>query len=102
MKNRILEFLEKHSVPRKKEEIEKSIFRRKNKYWLKYSQWVALKIISSLTDKNMSKNDLANELNINEEKVKELLSGSYNFTLKELVQIEKALNINLLANFNPN
>lgn len=96
IKSKIIKFLENHSSPIKSKFIENFKFKKENKYWLKYSQWVAIKIIATLDDINMSVTEFANKANFKEDDAKNMLSGNYNFSLKELAKIETVLNINLL------
>lgn len=96
IKSKIIKFLENHSSTIKSKFIENFKFKKENKYWLKYSQWVAIKIIATLDDINMSVTEFANKANFKEDDAKNMLSGNYNFSLKELAKIETVLNINLL------
>lgn len=96
IKSKIINFLENHSSPIKSKFIENFKFRKENKYWLKYSQWVAIIFIATLDDINMSVTEFADKANFKEEDAKNMLSGKYNFSLRELAKIETILNINLL------
>lgn len=96
IKDKVIEFLEKNSSPRKSKFIEKFKFRKENKYWLIYSQWVAIKIIATLDGINMSVTDFAKKADFKEEDARNMISGNYNFSLKELAKIERILDINLL------
>lgn len=53
-------------------------------------------IITHMKNNNMSKNDLGVQMSISSEMVEEWLSGKHNFTLKELIKIQDALEINFL------
>lgn len=81
--------LEKVAKDRSEEEIQKEQFRKDNIEWLRISQDIALKLHYYLRKTNISKEDLANQLNISLPYFKEILKGQVNLTLKDIVKIRK-------------
>jgi ribosome-binding protein aMBF1 (putative translation factor) len=50
-------------------------------------------IEKNLQSLNLTKNDLAEELNVNIEKIDSMLNGRYNFDIKTLIKIEEYFKI---------
>ena len=75
--------------------------RNENKEWLKHSQMIALKVLSSLKANKMTQRDLAAKMNMKPQQVNKIVKGKENLTLETISKLEKALDINLiLANVN--
>ena len=70
--------------------------REKNNNWILYSKKVAKIIKDKLGDDENSIASFSSIMNISEEKASAMLSGKYNFKLKELFDIEQKLNLNFL------
>jgi len=71
-------------------------WRVENRYWIKYSQVIALKILKALDEKGCSKELLAENLALPLETVNLWVRGSHNFTLQELVLVQRELGIEIL------
>lgn len=64
--------------------------------FVKYSSDIADIINGSLEQKGLSHVDLASSLKIPENRAAQYLSGTYNFTLEEIVGLELALDIAII------
>ena len=95
-KKTIISFLEKHKSDTKSKFVENAYFRRDNKNWLLYSKKIASILIEYIENNSITKEDFANELQVNIETFNRMLKGDYNFSIYELVKIEKLINKNLL------
>lgn len=78
--------------------IEKALWRKHNKDWLTVSSNIAIKVLSIMEEQNINKNDIVKQLNISMRKLNLILSGSYNFDIKSLCELETILNCNLITN----
>ena len=96
LNSKIISFLKEHTTitPSKLKEL--LSFKRDDKYWLKYSKPISLAMIEGLESKNWTLEEFSSALNVDYDIIIEMLSGNYNFTLKELAKIETILDINLL------
>lgn len=71
-------------------------WRKENNAWLKYSQGIALKILSTLRERKMSQKKLADLLGVSPQQVNKWLKGRENFRLDTISKIETALEIRLV------
>jgi addiction module HigA family antidote len=76
---------------------EESNERYEDKEQLKYSQQVAVRILRTLREKNLTQKYLAETLKVAPQTVTKWLKGSENFTFETIVKIEKALDIKLMC-----
>lgn len=88
--------LKKIAKPMSQKSIDELNYRRDNRVWLSWSAKIAIKIRKTLKDRNTSIEQFSEMLNMSLEQVNDFLSGKYNFTLKEISQIESVLNINFI------
>lgn len=70
--------------------------RRADRYWRAASSAIAAKIIRQLGVLKMSRVQLAEKLGITPANITRYLSGTTNFELNTLVEIERALGINII------
>lgn len=75
--------------------LEEAKYRITNRYWLRYSQRIALKILFKLDELNITKEDLAAKANIPNNRINVIVTGKANLTLLELVQIDATLDLKL-------
>lgn len=73
--------------------IEQAWFRRTNKAWLKKSAFVALKVLGALKAQGLSKEDLAEKMNVSPQQINKIVRGHENLTLETIANLEKALGI---------
>ena len=71
-------------------------WRRENKSWLKYSRFIALKVLHRLDEVKMTQRHLAEQLNCSPQYVSKLLKGNANMTLETISKLEELLNIDLV------
>jgi ribosome-binding protein aMBF1 (putative translation factor) len=76
--------------------VKETEWRIKNEKWLDYSASIAIKILSTLRKRNISKEFLSKKCKIRESKINKIVRGSYNLSIKDISKIENALNIKLL------
>ena len=61
---------------------EEAEYRRNNRRWLRYSGFIALKIINRLDELNLSKQELAERMNCSPQYISKLVRGHENLTLE--------------------
>lgn len=79
----------------------KAQWRKENRSWLKKSAYVAFKVLQVLRTKSVSQKELAAQMGISPQQVNKIVKGQENLTLETLDKLERALEINLLANGRP-
>lgn len=89
-----LSVLEKHEV--KTDWREKAAWRRENRHWLRYSGFIALKVMHRLEELKMSQKELAVKMNCSPQYVSKLLKGSENLTLDTISKLEECLDLDLV------
>lgn len=87
----ILEAHEIHTDWRKR-----SDWRRTNKFWLRYSRAIALKVLHRLDELKMTQRTLAKNLNCSPQYVSKLLKGQANMTLETIALLEIILDLDLV------
>ena len=80
---------------------EEAEFRRKNRKWIRYSQWIALKVLERMEELNMTQKVLAEKLGCSQQYVSLLVKGSENLTLETIAKLEDVLNTQILFNASP-
>ena len=82
--------------PDKSGTIEEIKERIANRYWLKYSQNIALNVLQQLDELKWSKETFAEKMNISIEEANDIVkAGSYLQRIK-LIRIQNLLNINII------
>ncbi len=76
---------------------EKAAWRKANKGWLKKSANIALKILDTLREKNMSQKDLADAMGVTPQYISKVVKGQENLSLEAIDKLEKALDVELIS-----
>lgn len=87
----ILEANEIHTDWRKNYE-----WRRENSRWLRYSRFIALKVLHKLDEIKMTQRALARQLKCSPQYVSKLLKGKANMTLETIALLEEILDLDLV------
>lgn len=77
---------------------EKSLYRRQNHKWLRYSGFIALAVIRRLKELNLTKKELAEKMNCTPQYISKLVKGSENLTLETISKLEESLELDLISN----
>ena len=93
MKSRAVQFLEAHQSGEQSKFEADAQWRRENEAWLKRSRSVALAIIDYMQDNGLSRNDVAERLEVSPQYVSKILSGKVNFSFKSVAEIEDRLGV---------
>lgn len=94
--NKVTEFLKAHqsSTPsRWKEDAE---WRRSNWGWLRYSQYIAIRMLSRMEELQMTQVVLAEKMGCSQQYVSKILKGHENLSLESIWKIESILEIDLV------
>ena len=70
--------------------------RIKNRDWLKYSQRIAIVVLTSLKAQKISQKELAERLGVTHQYVNKLVKGREKLNLETIAKLETALNIKLI------
>lgn len=94
-KLKVLEQLKNQSI---KDEgwLKEAKWRHENEAWLDLSFAIAVKILRTLRNRNMTQKDLADILGLSPQYVNKIVKGSENLTIETITKIEKALQISLI------
>lgn len=76
--------------------LEKLRWRIANQEWLKKSGAIALRVLTTLKEKNMSQKTLAEIMNVSPQQINKIVKGSENLTLETITKLEQALDIQLI------
>jgi transcriptional regulator with XRE-family HTH domain len=71
-------------------------WRAENRAWLKHSQAIAIRILRTLREKNVSQKELAEKIGVSPQQVNKIVKGRENLTLETISKLEEALGIVLL------
>ena len=75
---------------------QKSQWRRKNHAWLRYSGFIALRVLERLEELDLSQKELAEKMGCSPQYVSKLVKGSENLTLETISKLEECLNLDLI------
>lgn len=92
----IIDFLKANQSPTPSKWREEAEFRRNNRRWLRYSQWIALKVLNRMEELDITQRQLAEKLGCSQQYVSLLVKGSANLTLETISKLEDALEIQIL------
>ena len=76
-----------------REEAEK---RRLNKEWLRYSQYIAMRLLDKMADDGLNQKQLAERMGCSQQYVSKILKGCENLSLETMAKIECALGITVM------
>ena len=93
MKTKAIKFLESHQSGEQSTFEADVQWRKENELWLKRSRNVALAIVDYMQDNALSRNDVAQRLNVSPQYVSKILSGKVNFSFKSIAEIEEKLGV---------
>lgn len=80
----------------KSDAIEDIRCRKENRYWLRYSQRIAFKILMKMTEEGISKKNVSYSTGIKLDVLNNILKGKENLSLEQIVKLQDFLNIKLL------
>ncbi len=89
--DRVLEKLREHSSPSPSRWREKAEYRQANMGWLKESRITAIKILSKMRVKGITRDQLSKMTGISEDLISKVLQGKYQISEETVMQIEAAL-----------
>jgi len=75
---------------------EEAEWRRDNAAWLRYSQHIAVLLLSYMKKENLTQQGMADRLHCTQQYVSKILKRKENLTLEMIANIEQALNIQLI------
>lgn len=93
LKKKIADLAIESPISNWKEQVE---WRNANKFWLRKSAEIALRILDALDEVGWKKARLARELGVSPQQVSKYVSGEENFKLETLCKLEKVLGIELI------
>ena len=71
-------------------------WRKANKFWIRKSSDIALRILDALDDLGWNKARLAKEMGVSPQQVSKYVRGEENFKLETLCKLEQALGVELI------
>lgn len=77
--------------------LEKAKKRVENEAWLDRSFKIALSVLCSLRDQNMSQKELAEKMGVTPQHVSKIVKGQENLSLETISKLEAALGIELIS-----
>lgn len=96
-KSKAIKFLEQHQSSTTSKFEEEARWRQENEIWMKLSRSVSLSIIDYMQDNNLTRAELATQLDVSQQYLSKILSGTENFSIKTIARIETALGITCLT-----
>lgn len=81
---------------------EEIAYRRKNRSFIKESQYIALKVLLRMEVLGWSKKDLAKKMEVTPQQISKVVRGTENLSLSTIVKLQEVLDIPLLASYYEN
>ena len=94
--DKVIDFLKAHesSTPsRWKEDVE---WRKTNREWLRYSQYIAIRMLSRMDELHITQTVLAEKMGCSQQYISKVLTGKENLSLESISKIESALDMDLV------
>lgn len=88
--------IEKEAVEGKSDWLEKAKSRRENRSWLRKSQSIAIRVLSTIKERGSNQEELAEALDVSPQQVSKIVKGKQNLTLKTISKLEQVLDISLI------
>jgi len=94
--NKVIDYLKAHQSETPSHWKEEAEWRRTNREWLRYSQFIAIRMLSRMDELNMTQTSLAQKMECSQQYVSKVLKGKENLSLETISKIESALEIDLI------
>lgn len=88
--------LREHASPTPSKWREEAEYRRANRAWLRYSQYIALLMLNKMDELGINQKQLAEMMNCSQQYISKVLKGHENLSLETLTKIENALDISII------
>ena len=96
MKQKTVDYLSRNQGKTPSQWREEAEWRRDNAAWLRYSQHIAVLLLSYMKKENLTQQGMADRLYCTQQYVSRILKGMENLTLEVVANIEQALNVQLM------
>lgn len=97
MRKETLQYLESHQSETPSKWREEAEWRRANRDWLRYSQRVALLLLTYIKAENITQAVIAERMGCTQQYVSRILKGTENLTIETIAKIERATGMKLLT-----
>lgn len=94
--DKVIDFLKAHESPTPSHWREETEWRRANREWLRYSQYIAIRMLSRMDELHITQTILAEKMGCSQQYISKVLKGKENLSLETISKIESALNIDLV------
>ncbi|MBR0239549.1 MAG: helix-turn-helix transcriptional regulator [Bacteroidales bacterium] len=94
--DKVLNFLKTHQSPTPSRWREEAEWRKANWGWLRYSQYIAIRMMSRMDELHITQAALAEKMNCSQQYISKILKGQENLSLESIWKIESALEFDLV------
>lgn len=94
--DKVIEFLKSHQSPTPSRWKEEAEWRKANWGWLRYSQYIAIRMMSRMDELHITQAALAETMGCSQQYISKILKGQENLSLESIWKIESALEIDLV------
>ena len=94
--DKVIDYLKAHQSSTPSRWKEEADWRRANRDWLRYSQFIAVRMLSRMDELHMTQTALAEKMECSQQYVSKVLKGKENLSLETIAKIESALEIDLI------
>lgn len=94
--DKVIDFLKAHESPTPSRWREEAEWRKANREWLRYSQYIAIRMLSRMDELNITQTVLADKMSCSQQYISKVLKGKENLRLETISKIESALDIDLV------
>lgn len=97
MQQKTQQFLEERQSTTPSKWSEEAEWRRKNRDWLRYSQHIAILLLSFMKKEHLTQAAIAERMGCTQQYVSKILKGTENMTIETITKIENVINCKLLV-----
>lgn len=92
-----LKWLEQHQSATPSHWREQAEWERKNRAWIRHSQFIAVIMLSRMDELHLTQTSLAERMGCSQQYVSRILKGKENLSLETISKIEEALQVSIFA-----
>lgn len=94
--DKVIDFLKAHESATPSRWREEAEWRKANREWLRYSQYIAIRMLSRMDEQHITQTILAEKMGCSQQYISKVLKGKENLSLETISKIESALEIDLV------
>jgi len=94
--DKVIKVLKAHGSATPSQWKEAAEWRKANRDWLRYSRYIAIRVLSRMEELHLTQTELAQRMGCSQQYVSKIVKGKENLSLESISRIESVLEIDLI------